>query len=154
MIKILFVCLGNICRSPMEEYVIKDLVDKENLSDDFYIDSAATSSEEEGNGMHYGTRKKLIEKNINFDNHIARKIKKEDYDKYDFIIGMEESNIRNIKKIIGIDTKNKVYRLLDFSKRPRDIADPWYTGNFDITYDDIYEGCNSLLSYIKNKFDL
>ncbi len=154
MIKILFVCLGNICRSPMAEYVFKDLVDKENLSDDFYIDSAATSSEEEGNGMHYGTRKKLIEKNINFDNHIARKIKKEDYDKYDFIIGMEESNIRNIKKIIGIDTKNKVYRLLDFSKRPRDIADPWYTGNFDITYDDIYEGCNSLLSYIKNKFDL
>lgn len=154
MIKILFVCLGNICRSPMAEYVFKDLVDKENLSDDFYIDSAATSSEEEGNGMHYGTRKKLIEKNINIDNHIARKIKKEDYDKYDFIIGMEESNIRNIKKIIGIDTKNKVYRLLDFSKRPRDIADPWYTGNFDITYDDIYEGCNSLLSYIKNKFDL
>lgn len=154
MIKILFVCLGNICRSPMAEYVFKDLVDKENLSDDFYTDSAATSSEEEGNGMHYGTRKKLIEKNINFDNHIARKIKKEDYDKYDFIIGMEESNIRNIKKIIGIDTKNKVYRLLDFSKRPRDIADPWYTGNFDITYDDIYEGCNSLLSYIKNKFDL
>ena len=154
MIKILFVCLGNICRSPMAEYVFKDLVDKENLSDDFYIDSAATSSEEEGNGMYYGTRKKLIEKNINFDNHIARKIKKEDYDKYDFIIGMEESNIRNIKKIIGIDTKNKVYRLLDFSKRPRDIADPWYTGNFDITYDDIYEGCNSLLSYIKNKFDL
>lgn len=154
MIKILFVCLGNICRSPMAEYVFKDLVDKENLSDDFYTDSAATSSEEEGNGMHYGTRKKLIEKNINFDNHIARKIKKEDYDKYDFIIGMEESNIRNIKKIIGIDTKNKVYRLLDFSKKPRDIADPWYTGNFDITYDDIYEGCNSLLSYIKNKFDL
>ena len=154
MIKILFVCLGNICRSPMAEYVFKDLVDKENLSDDFYIDSAATSSEEEGNGMHYGTRKKLIEKNINFDNHIARKIKKEDYEKYDLIIGMEESNIRNIKKIIGIDTKNKVYRLLDFSKRPRDIADPWYTGNFDITYDDIYEGCNSLLSYIKNKFDL
>ena len=154
MIKILFVCLGNICRSPMAEYVFKDLVDKENLSDDFYIDSAATSSEEEGNGMHYGTRKKLIEKNKNLDKKIKRKIKKEDYDKYDFIIGMEESNIRNIKKIIGIDTKNKVYRLLDFSKRPRDIADPWYTGNFDITYDDIYEGCNSLLSYIKNKFDL
>lgn len=154
MIKILFVCLGNICRSPMAEYVFKDLVDKENLSDDFYIDSAATSSEEEGNGMHYGTRKKLIEKNINFDNHIARKIKKEDYDKYDFIIGMEESNIRNIKKIIGIDTKNKVYRLLDFSKRPRDIADPWYTGNFDITFDDIFEGCIALLNYVKRTYKL
>lgn len=154
MIKILFVCLGNICRSPMAEYVFKDLVDKENLSDDFYIDSAGTSNEESGNGIHYGTRKKLSEKNIYFDNHMARKMTKEDYEKYDLIIGMEESNIRNIKKIIGIDTKNKVYRLLDFSKRPRDIADPWYTGNFDITYDDIYEGCNSLLSYIKNKFDL
>lgn len=154
MIKILFVCLGNICRSPMAEYVFKDLVNKEGLSNEIYIDSAGTSNEESGNGMHYGTRKKLSEKNIYFDNHMARKMTKEDYEKYDFIIGMEESNIRNIKKIIGIDTKNKVYRLLDFSKRPRDIADPWYTGNFDITYDDIYEGCNSLLSYIKNKFDL
>ena len=154
MIKILFVCLGNICRSPMAEYVFKDLVNKEGLSNEIYIDSAGTSNEESGNGIHYGTRKKLSEKNIYFDNHMARKMTKEDYDKYDFIIGMEESNIRNIKKIIGIDTKNKVYRLLDFSKRPRDIADPWYTGNFDITYDDIYEGCNSLLSYIKNKFDL
>lgn len=154
MIKILFVCLGNICRSPMAEYVFKDLVNKEGLSNEIYIDSAGTSNEESGNGMHYGTRKKLSEKNIYFDNHMARKMTKEDYEKYDLIIGMEESNIRNIKKIIGIDTKNKVYRLLDFSKRPRDIADPWYTGNFDITYDDIYEGCNSLLSYIKNKFDL
>ena len=153
MVKVLFVCLGNICRSPMAKYVFRDMVEKENMQDYFFIDSAATSSEEEGNGMHYGTRRKLDEMNIKFDNHIARKMTKADYEKFDLIIGMEDSNIRNIGRIIGNDKDEKVYKLLDFSKNPRDIADPWYTGNFDKTYNDVVEGCIGLLSYIKNNSD-
>ena len=153
MVKVLFVCLGNICRSPMAKYVFRDMVEKENMQDYFFIDSAATSSEEEGNGMHYGTKRKLDEKHIKYDNHIARKMTKADYEKFDLIIGMEDSNIRNIGRIIGNDKDEKVYKLLDFSKNPRDIADPWYTGNFDKTYNDVVEGCIGLLSYIKNNSD-
>lgn len=150
MIKVLFVCLGNICRSPMAEFVFKDLVEKENLSDKFEIASAATSSEEVGNGMHYGTKRKLDELGIKYEDHIARKITKQDYEKYDYIIGMEESNIRNIKRIVGEDRENKIFRLLDFSDFPRDIADPWYTGNFDKTYTDILEGLRAFLKFLKD----
>ena len=148
MIKILFVCLGNICRSPMAEYVFKDLINKKGFKDEFFVDSAATSSEEIGNGIHYGTKSKLDSVGIPYDNHKSRKITKEDYDKFDLIIGMEERNIINIKRIIGKDINQKVFRLLDFSSNPRDIADPWYTGNFDLTYNDIVEGCNYLFNYI------
>lgn len=150
MIRVLFVCLGNICRSPMAEFVFKDLVEKENLSDKFEIASAATSSEEVGNGMHYGTKRKLDELGIKYENHIARKITKQDYEKYDYIIGMEESNIRNIKRIVGEDRENKIIRLLDFLNFPRDIADPWYTGNFDKTYNDILEGLRAFLKFLKD----
>lgn len=145
MKRILFVCLGNICRSPMAEYVLKDLVKKQGLEDEFVIESAATSNEEIGNGMHYGTRQKLEEVGILYGNHRARQLTAEDYDKYDYLIGMEESNIKNMLRILGEDSQNKVYRLLDFSKSPRDIADPWYTGNFDKTYEDILEGCKEFL---------
>jgi protein-tyrosine phosphatase len=145
MIKVLFVCLGNICRSPMAEYVFKDMVRKRKLDKEFYIDSAATSNEEIGNGMHYGTIKKLKDMNIKFDKHKARRITKEDYKKFDYIIGMEERNVKDILKICGQDTENKVYKLLDFSDNPRDIADPWYTGNFDITYNDIVEGLEGFI---------
>lgn len=151
MIKVLFVCLGNICRSPMAEYVFKDMVKKEDIENDFYIDSAGTSSEENGNPVYYDTREKLRKENIECGDHTSRKLTKEDYKKYDYIIGMEERNIRNIKGIVGEDKDNKIYRLLDFSDNPRDIADPWYTGNFDRTYDDIVEGLEGYITYIKNK---
>ena len=154
MVKIMFVCLGNICRSPMAEFVFKDMVKKAGLENDFYIKSSATSYEEIGNDIHYGTRDKLIQKGINFEKRKAIRLKSEDYDKYNYIIGMEESNIRNIKSIIGEDKDNKIYRLLDFSNNPRDIADPWYTGNFEITYNDIVEGCTSFLLYLKDKGEI
>ncbi len=149
MIKVLFVCLGNICRSPMAEFVLREMVKREDLQDDFFISSAATSSEEIGNGVHYGTIKKLREVGIPITNRVARKMTKQDYEKYDYIIGMEESNIRNIKRIIGEDKDGKVYKLLDFSNNPRDIADPWYTGNFDETYNDILEGCKAFLKKVR-----
>ena len=149
MIRILFVCLGNICRSPMAEYIFKDMTRKSGLEEKFYIDSAATSNEEIGNHMHFGTMSKLKEKHIYCGNHIARRLTNSDYEKFDYIIGMEESNVRNIKRIVGKDEKKKVYKLLDFSKNPRDIADPWYTGNFDKTYDDIVEGLNAFMKYLQ-----
>lgn len=151
MIKILFVCLGNICRSPMAEFVLKNMVKEQGMEDRFYIESAATSSEEVGSPVHYGTRKKLQEVGISVDGKYARKLIKEDYEKFDYILGMETSNIRNIYRIIGEDNENKVYRLLDFSKNPRDIADPWYTGNFDVTFDDVLEGCQAFLEFVKKE---
>lgn len=151
MIKVMFVCLGNICRSPMAEFVFKDIVKKQGLEKEFYIKSSATSYEEIGNDIHYGTRDKLIQKGISFENRKAIRLKPEDYKKYDYIIGMENSNIKNIKRIVGEDYEKKVYRLLDFSKNPRDIADPWYTRNFEITYNDVVEGCNGFMNYLKNK---
>lgn len=148
MIKILFICHGNICRSPMAQFVMQDLVNKKGISDHFYIDSAATSTEEIGNGVHYGTRGKLREMGVPLGNHYAIQMKRSDYDQYDYIIGMDQWNRRNMLRILRDDPQNKVSLLLDFSKDPRDIADPWYTGNFDVTYDDILEGCQALLDHI------
>lgn len=151
MIKVLFVCLGNICRSPMAEFLLKDMVKKKNLDNIFLIESAGTSNEEEGNTVHYGTRKKLSEIGISTDGKYARKLIKTDYEKYDYILAMEERNVRDSIRIFGGDKENKVQRLLDYSKNPRDIADPWYTGNFDETYDDIKEGLEEFLKYLKNQ---
>lgn len=145
MIKILFICHGNICRSPMAEFVMKDMVKRAGADNQFYIASAATSTEEIGNPVHYGTRQKLSEFGISTAGKYAVHLRKSDYEKYDYLIGMEKANIRNMLRILKDDPENKVCRLLDFSERPRDIADPWYTGNFDVTYDDIKEGCEALL---------
>ncbi|XCP86191.1 low molecular weight protein-tyrosine-phosphatase [Roseburia hominis] len=148
MIKILFVCHGNICRSPMAEFIFRDMVQKRGMGSLFSIASAATSREEIGNPVHYGTARKLKEHGISTYGKYAVQMKKQDYAAYDYIIGMEYRNIRNIERIIGSDPEHKVHRLLDFSANPRDIADPWYTGNFDRTYDDIVEGCEALFLHI------
>lgn len=151
MIKILFICHGNICRSPMAEFVMKDLVKKQGFMDQFIIASAATSTEEIGNGVHYGTRNKLAQLGISTAGKTAVRLTKADYAKYDFIIGMEKRNIDNIKRIIGQDIEHKVHRLLDFTDSARDIADPWYTGDFDKTYEDVYEGCQGMLQHLLQK---
>jgi len=150
MIKILFVCLGNICRSPMAEFVFKDLIEKEGLKDKFYVKSAGTSDEEEGNGVHLGTVNKLNEVEIKVDKQkVATQFKKNDYEFYDYIICMEQRNVFGVMRIIGHDPQNKVSRLLDFTNNKRDIADPWYTGNFDVTYKDVKEGCIAFLDFLK-----
>ncbi len=149
MYKILFVCLGNICRSPMSEFVLRDMVEKQGRSSEFYIRSCATSTEEVGNPVHYGTKRKLAEAGISCDGKTAVQMTRADYDKYDYIIAMEESNIRNIMRIIKSDPLNKVSLLLDFAGEHRGIADPWYTGDFDTTYKDVVKGCTALLERLQ-----
>ncbi len=156
MIKVLFVCHGNICRSPMAEFVLKDMVKKLHIEDKFIINSAATSREEIGNGVHQGTRRKLAEVGVQCQEHRAVQFTKDDYKQYDYIFIMDKNNRRNIMNLLGQgrDSEKKIYGLLDFSQNPRDIADPWYTGNFDVTYDDITEGCKSFLEYLRKKGEL
>lgn len=151
MIKILFVCHGNICRSPMAEFVLKDLVRKTGAENSFYIASAATSTEEIGNPVHPGTRKILASLGISTEGKRAVQMKKSDYEKYDYLIGMDDWNIRNMKKITGGDSEHKIKKLLEFAGQKSDIADPWYTGDFESTYRDVLEGCKSLLSLTLEK---
>ena len=152
MIRILFICHGNICRSTMAEFVLKDIVRKDHMEADFFIASAATSREEIGNGVHHGTLCKLHEVNIPVDkSKRAVQITKEDYNIYDYIIAMDENNLRNLKRIIPEDTEGKIYKLLDFTDRGGDIADPWYTGNFDVTYDDITEGIDGFMEFLRRQ---
>ncbi len=145
MIKVLFVCHGNICRSPMAEFVLKDMVKQKNLSEQFHIASAATSREEIGNTVHRGTRKILEGLGISTKGKRAVQMTMKDYKEYDYIIAMDQRNVVNINRIIGSDTLGKVRRLLDYTYFPRDIADPWYTGDFGQTYDDVYQGCEALM---------
>ena len=133
----------------MAQYVFEYMVRERGLESEFEIDSAATSREEIGNGVHHGTRRKLAEEGIPCGDHRARQVTKADYEHFDYLIIMDENNRRNLMRIIGSDPERKVYKLLDFSDNPRDIADPWYTGNFDVTYDDIDEGCKAFLNWVR-----
>ena len=132
----------------MAQYVMEHLVREAGLADEFEIDSAAVSSEELGNPVHRGTRRKLQEVGIRCGDHRARRLERADYERFDLIIGMDGYNMRGMMRILGSDPQGKVCRLLDFSARPRDIADPWYTGDFDTTYDDVREGCEALLAHV------
>ena len=149
MKKILFVCHGNICRSPMAECVMKNMVKERGISAEFYIDSAATSREEIGNPIYPPAVRKLKAEGIPLTGHRAIQMTKDDYDKYDPLLAADSANVRNMTRIAGGDPEGKIRRLLDYTSRPRDIADPWYTGNFDVTYDDIVEGCEALLEKLK-----
>lgn len=145
MIKVLFVCHGNICRSTMAESVMTYLVKQRSLEHQFRIASAATSREEIGNGPHYGTVSKLRSVGIPVIPHRAVQMTKEDYRIYDYLIGMDDANIRNMTRIAGGDPEDKIHKLLEYAGSGRAIADPWYTGNFDVTYEDIMEGCQAFL---------
>ena len=146
---ILFVCHGNICRSPMAEFVMKDLVRKAGLEDRFVIESAATSTEEIGNGVYPPARRKLAEHGIGCQGKTARQMTRSDYDRYDLLIGMDSWNIRNMNRISGGDPMGKIVMLMDFTKRPGDVADPWYTGDFEATWRDVLEGCQALLEDLR-----
>ena len=152
MIKILFICHGNICRSPMAEFILKDMVKERGMAEQFYIASAATSTEEiyggVGNPVYPPAKAELAKHGIGCEGKRAVQLKKSDYEKYDYLLGMDSYNIRNMLKILGGDQDKKVKRLLDYTDEPRDILDPWYSGKFDITYQDIKEGCEALLKTI------
>ena len=148
MTKILFVCHGNICRSPMAEFVMKKIVKDASKASEFYIESAATSSEELGNDVHYGTKEKLTQMNVPFSKRRARKITPADYDYFDLLIGMDVENLYYMENAWNKDPNDKVKLLLTYAGKDRDIADPWYSHNFDKTYDDILEGCTALFNSI------
>lgn len=145
MIKVLFICHGNICRSTMAQSVLTHLAKERGLSDCLYINSAATSREEIGNPPHYGTVNKLRRVGIPVVPHRATQMTKQDYADYDYLIGMDSANIRNMNRIAGGDPEGKIYKLLTFAGSDRDVADPWYTGDFDATYRDVMAGCKGLL---------
>ena len=148
MKKILFVCHGNICRSPMAEFVMKALVAESGRSDEFVIASAATSREEIGNGVYPPVRRLLNAHGIDCSGKTARQLEKRDYGDYDYLVGMDSANFRNMHRICGGDSEGKISLLLDYTDHPRDVADPWYTGDFDATWRDVWEGCRGLLRAI------
>ena len=154
MITVAFCCHGNICRSTLSESVFTYKVNTLGLSDQFHIDSFATSTEEIGNPPHYGTVAKLREVGIPLVPHRAKQITWADYEQADYVIGMDSANIRNLNRMLHNDPEGKIYKFLTFAGSNRDIADPWYTGDFDATYRDVVEGCNAFLRYLREKGEI
>lgn len=151
MTKILFVCHGNICRSPIAEFVMKDLVRKAGRAAEFSIVSAATSTEELGNPVYPPARRMMAAHGIDCTGKTARQLRKADYAQYDYLIGMDQANFRNMQRMCGGDPDGKIHLLLDFTDRPGQVADPWYTGDFQATWEDVLEGCEGLLRHIDNQ---
>ena len=151
MIKILFICHGNICRSPMAEFVMKSLVKEAGCAEDFAIASAATSREEIGNSVYPPVRRLLSTHGIDCSGKTARQLERQDYDKFDLLIGMDSANFRTMNRICGGDPDGKIHLLMDYTERPGDVADPWYTGDFETTWRDVQEGCRALLAQINNQ---
>ena len=149
MTKILFVCHGNICRSPMAEFVMKDMVKRAGLEGQIYVESAATSTEEIGNPVYPNTRRILEEHGICCAGKTARQMTKRDYAEFDLLIGMDNANIRNMERICGGDTEGKIHRLLEYAGRTGDVADPWYTRDFEATWRDVNDGCRGLLEQLE-----
>lgn len=149
MTKILFVCYGNICRSPMAEYVMKDLVQKAGLEEQFEIASAATSTEELGNPVYPPAQRKLAEHGIGVAGKTSRQLKNSDYEEFDLLIGMDRGNLRSMYQICGGDYADKMHLLMEFTDRPGDIADPWYTDDFEATWKDVLAGCQGLMEYLR-----
>jgi len=148
MFRILFVCHGNICRSPMAEFVMKDLVKKADAAERFEIASAATSTEEIGNPVYPPARRKLAEHGIGCAGKTARQLRRDDYQSYDYLVGMDHANLRNMHRICGGDPEGKISLLMDYTAHPGDVADPWYTGDFEETWRNVLEGCHALLGEI------
>lgn len=152
MKRIMFVCHGNICRSPMAEFIMKDMVRRRGIAEDFVIASSATSTEEIWNGMgnpvYPPAREELLSMGISCEGKRAVQLKKSDYDRYDLFVGMDSMNIRNMHRIFGVDPDGKIRKLMEFTERGGDVADPWYTGNFDVTRRDVCDGCEALLKYL------
>ena len=155
MIKVLFLCHGNICRSPMAEFILKDMVKKRGMEDQFYIESCATSTEEiwngVGNPVYPPAKRELAKHGISCDGKRARQVTKADYDKFDYLICMDNNNMRNIKWIIPSDPQNKISKLMNFAGSDADVADPWHTGDFEITYKDIVRGCEGLIEFLESQ---
>lgn len=154
MTKIMFVCHGNICRSPMAEFIFKDMINKRGLSDSFSVSSSATSTEEIwgdiGNPVYPPAREELAKHGISCAGKRAVQLRKSDYNKYDYFIVMDSMNLRNTMRIFGSDPEGKVHKLMDFTDRPGDVSDPWYSRRFDVAYNDIYEGCSALLEKLSD----
>ena len=148
-IRVLFICHGNICRSPMAEFILRDMVERRGLSHRFHIESAATSTEEIGNPVYNPARRELARHGLSCEGKTARQVRSRDYQNFDYLLCAEQYNIRNLRWIIPRDPAHKILRMLEYSDHPRDISDPWYTGNFSLAYADIVEGCESFLRHLE-----